>query len=349
MCSQPLLIFDLNGTRFGLDATQVRETVWLPELTPAEEAPPWVVGLFIMRGRVIPVADLHLRFARPAQRYSLSDQIVVLEVGRLPMGIVVNEVLKVTNLARDAIQRPPQFDATAQGVLHLVAGEARVGADLVTVLDVSRLTHLSENQVFDAAGGGPEFSEVAKVTETPRYFCPEATPEERAIFRARAMVLREAAIEDDTEPLGLAVVELGGEYFGVELAAVQEFCDIAQLSPIPCCPPHILGAMNLRGNLITLIDPRAALGLRSAAPGGKAVVARLGEQAVGIAVDEVHDVVYLRKGELLAPPASLRERYGTSITGTAQSGGRTMTVLHLSALLAREEWIVDENVSFREG
>ena len=107
--------------------------------------------------------------------------------------------------------------------------------------------------------------------------------------------------------------------------------------------------MNLRGDLLTLIDPRAALNLQPAARGGKAVVSRLGEQAVGIAVDEVHDVVYLRKGELQAPPLSLRERCGASITGTAPYGGRTMTVLHLSALLAQEEWIVDENVSFREG
>lgn len=349
MSSQPLLIFDLDGTRFGLDATRVRESVWLPELTQADEAPHWVIGLFILRGRVIPVADLHLRFSRQARRYSLSDQVIVLDVDHVPMGIIVNEVRKVINLPNDAIQPPPQFDAAAQGVHHLVVGEARVGDELVTILDVARLTHLPENQASSEAENEPDLRAGAEGTGAPRRFYPEATPEERAILRARAVKLREAALADDIDPLGLAVVELGGEYFGVELAAVQEFCAITQLSPIPCCPPHILGAMNLRGDLLTLIDPRAALNLRLAARGGKAVVARLGEQAVGIAVDEVHDVVYLRKGELQAPPSSLRERFGASITGTAPYGGRTMTVLHLSALLAREEWVVDENVSLREG
>lgn len=330
MDSRSLLIFDLDGERFGLDATRVRETVWLPELTPVEEAPPWVVGLFGLRGAVVPVADLHLRLGRPARRYRSSDQVVVLEADSLPMGLIVGEVLEVVELAADAIQPPPQFDGKAQGHAHLVTGEARVGDGLVTLLDVSRLIHL------------PDASAPADVAERPAQADP-ATPEERALFHARAMALMETAAGEEDSRLGLAVVELDGECFGVELAAVREFRDVGRLSPIPCCPPHILGAMSLRGDLVTLIDLRAALGLPAESKGGgKAVVARIGEQAVGLAVDEVHDVVYLRQAELQPPPPALRER--REITGTAPYAGRMMTVLDLPALLAREEWIVNEVV-----
>jgi purine-binding chemotaxis protein CheW len=332
---QSLLIFDLDGARFGLDAMRVRECVWLPELTPVEEAPPWIVGIFSLRGRIVPVADLHLRFGHPARRYIASDQVVVLEAGHLLMGLIVSEVRAVIELPCDAIQPPPQFDATPPGPAHLITGEARVGNDLVALLDISRLTHL------------PEELALTETTERPTpagHFCPEAKAEMRALFHDRAMALQEVTGEEEGTRMGLAVIELGGEYFGVELAAVQEFCDIAQLSPIPCCPPHILGAMSLRGDLLTLIDPRAALNLPPAARGGKAVVARLGEQAMGIAVDAVHDVVYLRGEELQAPPPALRERCGAEITGTAPYAGRMMIVLDLAALLAREEWIVNENV-----
>jgi len=333
MTTRPLLIFDHDGASFGVDATQVRESVWLPELTPVEEAPPWIVGLFNLRGQIIPVADLHLRFDHPARRYSTGDHVVVLETNRLPMGLIVSEVREVIDLPVDAIQSPPQFDAAAPNSTHLVAGEARVCDELVTLLDVSRLAHL------------PEGTELVEATERPalsNYFCPEATPAERALFHKRAMALRETAADEEGSRLGLAVVELGGEYFGVELSTVLEFCDIAELSPIPCCPPHILGAMSLRGELLTLIDPRSALNLPPAARGGKAVVALLGEQAVGIAVDQVHDVVYLRDEELQPAPAALREQCGVSIRGTAPYAGRTMIVLDLPALLAREEWIVNE-------
>ncbi len=341
MDSRPLLIFDLDGTRFALDATQVRESVWLPELTPVEEAPPWLVGIFSLRGRIVAVADLHLRFGHPARRYSPADQVVVLEADPLPMGLIVSEVIEVIDFPCTAIQAPPQFDAATQGPAHLVAGEARLGDCLVTLLDVSQLTQLPH---LPDLAESPAATEAVQQPTPSGHFCPDATPEERALFRARAMALRQAAVEEEGTHLGLAVVELDGECFGVQLDAVQEFCDIAQVSPIPCCPQHILGAMSLRGELLTLIDPRTALNLPPAGRGGKVVVARLGEQAVGIAVDAVHDVVYLKQEELQPPPAALSERCGAEITGTAAYAGRTMTVLDLPALLAREAWIVNENV-----
>ncbi|MDO8988963.1 MAG: chemotaxis protein CheW [Sideroxyarcus sp.] len=334
---QPLLIFDLDGARFGVDATRVQESFWLPELTPVEEAPLWVVGLFCLRGRMVPVADLHLRFGHPARRYTPDDQVVVLEADQLQLGLIVSEIREVIDLPGDAIQ-PPQFDAGISAPAHLVVGQARLDDGLVTLLDVDRLvhqTHLHEE---------PAFAEEEPQLVPTAHFCPEATPAERALFHTRALALREAAADEEGTRLGLAVVEICGEYFGVELADVLEFCNIAELSPIPCCPPHILGAMSLRGELLSVIDPRSALNLPLAAKGSKAVVALLGERAVGIAVDEVHDVVYLKQEELQAPPAALRELCGASITGTAPYADRMMTVLDLPALLAREEWIVNEAV-----
>lgn len=338
MDALPLLIFELDGARFGLDATRVRECIWLPELAPAEEASLWIVGLFSLRGRIVPVADLRLRFGHPARGYSPGDQVVVVESDGRPMGLIVSEVIEVIDLPGESIQPPPQFDAASPGFDHLVAGEARVGDGLVALLDVARLIHLTEWQVPAAAA--PQHDGPMPAGR----FCPQATTAERELFRARAMALCEATVEEDSSGLGLAVMQLGAEYFGVELASVQEFCEIAQLSPIPCCPPHILGAMNLRGNLLTLIDPRAALKLPPAPRGGKAVVARLGDQAVAIAVDAVHDVVYLRGEDLRAPPAMLRERCGAEVSGTAPYAGRIITVVDLPALLAREDWIVDQHV-----
>jgi purine-binding chemotaxis protein CheW len=333
MEARPWLIFDLDGVRFGLDATKVRESVWLPELTPVEEAPPWVVGLFNLRGQMVPVVDLHLRFGHPARLYSPSDQVVVLEGEHQATGLIVSEIREVIELSSKLIQPPPQFEVAVPGPAHLVAGEASVGDDLVTLLDLFQLTHLP-------AETPPE--EAAERSEPCPNFFPEATPEVRALFHQRAMTLRKAAVEEKGALLGLAVVELGGEFFGVELTAVQEFCDIVHLSPIPCCPPHILGAMDLRGDLLTLIDPRAALNLPPAASGGKAVIVRLGEQAAGIAVDAVHTVLYLRGEEVQPPPPALNDQGSAEITGTAPYGDKMMTVLDLQALLGRQEWIVNE-------
>jgi purine-binding chemotaxis protein CheW len=376
---RPLLIFDLDGARFGLDATLVRESVWLPELTPVEEAPPYIAGIFSLRGQIVPVSDLSLRFGHPARPYCISDQIVVLELDQLLIGLIVSEVREVIEVSLDAIKPPPKFDSEAHA--HLVEGEVRVGDDIVTLLDARQLVHqpsplpnppprfaqgrelqLLPPQAGEGRDGGvhPSSSLAGETPNIPppplagegwgggKHFCPQATPEERAIFHERAKSLMETAEEEAGARLPLAVIGLGGEYFGIELEAVQEFCDIVSPSPIPCCPPHILGAISLRGNLFTLLDLRAALNLPRAAQGGSKVVVahasvRLGK-AVGVAVDEVHDVVYLREEALQAAPQALRDQHGAEIKGAAPYGGKMMAVLDLPALLAREEWIVNESV-----
>lgn len=328
-----MLIFALDGALYGLDASLVRESVWLPELAPVEEAPPYIAGIFSLRGQIVPVTDLHLRLGHAARPYRLSDQVVVLEFDRMLMGLVVSEVREVIELPAEALRPPPRFDLDGRSHAHFVEGEARVNDAIVTLLAAGQLVRLPEEPPAPVAERGPASR-----------FCPEAGPEERAVFRERARALQEAAAGEDGARLGLAVVELAGEYFGIELEAVQEFCEIGRPSPIPCCPPHILGAMSLRGNLLTLLDLSAALNLpRSTQSGGKAVIVPLGEQAVGVAVEAVHDVVYLREEELQAPPA-LRGQRGAEIKGAAPYAGRMMAVLDLPALLAREEWIVDENV-----
>ena len=349
--ARTLLIFDLDDARFGVDATLVRESVWLPKLTPVEEAPPYIVGIFSLRGQIVPVTDLNLRFGHPARPYRLSDQIVILELDLCLMGLIVSEVCEVIELSAEAIQAPPIFVVDAPVDATLVEAQGRVGDDIVMLLDARQVTLLDARQLMHLP---QDLAQTETEQMSPVHnFCPQATPEQHAVFRARAKALMEAASEEEGARLSLAVVELGGEYFGIELVAVQEFCDIVRPCPIPCCPPHILGAISLRGNLITLLDLRAALNLpRAPQSSDKAVIVRastrlgtgLVEQSVGVAVDQVHDVIYLREKELQTLPAALREQLAAEVKGTAPYAGRTLTVLNLSALLAREEWIVNETV-----
>lgn len=349
--TRTLLIFDLDDARFGVDATLVRESVWLPKLTPVEEAPPYIVGVFSLRGQIVPVTDLNLRFGHPARPYRLSDQIVVLELDQCLMGLIVSEVREVIDLSAEAIHAPPKFVVDAPVDTPLVEAQVRVGDDIVMLLDARQVTLLDARQLMHLP---QELAETDTEQLSPaHHFCPQATPEQHSVFRARAKALMEVATDEEGVRLALAVVVLGGQYFGIELDAVQEFRDIVRPYPIPCCPPYILGAMSLRGNLFTLFDLRAALNLpRATQSSDKAVIVRasirlgtgLVEQAVGVAVDQVHDVIYLREEELQALPPALREQHAAEVKGTAPYAGRMITVLNLSALLAREEWIVNETV-----
>lgn len=342
MDTRCVLIFVLDGKRFGVDAAKVHETVWLPELTPIEEAPPWVSGIFSLRGEIVVVTDLRRRFGHPAGEYLLSDQVVVLKIAGLTLGLIVGEVLDVVDVPAANIQTPPEFETAKHGWAPLISGVACVGDELISLLELTKLaTHIE-----------PTTDDEEEHSARGSHFFPSAAPEMRARLRARAMALRQVGTEDRGAGLGLAIVVLAGEYFGIELAAVQAFCHVGPLTPIPCCPPHILGAMNLRGNLLTLIDPSSALNLRPTARRDKAVIARIaagsgtdsGEQLIAMAVEDVHDVIYLRSEQLQAPPAALREQCEAEIIATAPYAGKTVTIVDLPALLARQAWIVDETV-----
>lgn len=334
MSSHSLLIFDLDHSRYAIHTFAVRESVWLPELAVAEEAPPWIIGLFSLRNQIVPVADLQQRFGRPARRCLTSDQVIVLEIDSRILGLVVSEMICVTELDDGALQPSPLL-LTTGNESTLIAGEFRLDEDLVTLLDASLLVRNS--------GTAPP--PLAQPT-SDRYFCAGADMDEREIFHRRALALCAASATETGPRLGIAIVELGGEHFGIDLAAIREFCVIAQCTPIPCCPPHILGTISLRGDLLNVLDLRSALNLLPNGQVDKAMIASLAGHPVAIALDEVLDVAYLPQEDVRSPPPALRDRFGAEITGTTTLDGHTISILNLPALLARQEWVVDESIGY---
>ncbi len=319
--NRTILIFELDGTRFGIEARWMQESVWLPELSPIEEAPVWVAGVFSLRGQIIPVTDLGMRFGHPPRDFRTTDQVIVLQIEHSTLGLIANEVIDVLEIGEETIQPPPAF-LEPSGRQRILFGEIRYGREIVSLIDATAL--LKEP--------APPSPRVARA------------PHERGaqeIFRARAAALMESDATRSATHLPLAVVELEEECFGIDLATVEEFCEFSDPYPIPCCPPHILGAINLRGVLLTLIDPREALGLPPMSKkSGKAVVSG----GIAMAVDDVRDVLYLPSTELRPAPVALREQHGAWVKGSAAYGGAMMAVLDLPSLLKREEWLVNESI-----
>jgi purine-binding chemotaxis protein CheW len=179
--------------------------------------------------------------------------------------------------------------------------------------------------------------------QNPRF--DELTSEERKIFHDRAVNLMQSVVKED--PIWLmpvAVISLGKEFFGMGLELVSEFTDMRGYAPVPCCPQHIIGNMNLRGNILTLIDLRRMLNLPSGKlpETAKVVVAGMEDMLVGITVDDVLDVVYLKQSDISHVPSAIpamREEY---LRGNAPYAGRMMTLLNLARILTANELIVNQ-------
>jgi purine-binding chemotaxis protein CheW len=201
---------------------------------------------------------------------------------------------------------------------------------------------------------GSEALEDNTIPETARIIsnfydlcCPNATPKERVVFRQRADNLRQAITEEDSDVTGkipIAVVSLNGEYFGIDLDVVREFTNVRNLTPIPCCPNHIVGNMNLRGEIVTLVDIRNTLNLPIAPvkTGSKAVVIDVDEVVAGLPVEEVFDVMYLHPLEMTTVPIAANSGSDAYLRGTAPYAEKMLSVLDLPKILTKSGLAVDE-------
>ncbi|MEM8604119.1 MAG: chemotaxis protein CheW [Cyanobacteria bacterium P01_H01_bin.121] len=181
-------------------------------------------------------------------------------------------------------------------------------------------------------------------------YCPESTEVERQIFRHRAESLGQPLTVGELNPatasLSLAIVSLNDEYFGLDLTLVKEFIDVQALTPIPCCPSQILGNMNLRGEITTLVDIRQALGLTTDRPAlQKAMIVEAAEIVAGIAIDQVLDITYLPSEQIAPIPSTLPQGRTNFFKGTTRYGDQLLSILDLANILASPAIVVDEAVA----
>ncbi len=162
---------------------------------------------------------------------------------------------------------------------------------------------------------------------------------EKLSAERRADLLQLAAAARDqpaTESIGtsLLLFVLAGESYGFPLDRVREVVKLAPIAPVPFIPAHILGVINLRGEILPVLDPRRLLGLLPASPGPRGLIVVVkASTPVGFLADEVQDVVEVR-GSVDPPLATLPERQAAYLQGQIVHDGRLIGVLDVEALLA---------------
>ncbi len=147
------LTFQLANEEFGIRVLKVREIMGVQEITAVPQTPAHVKGVINLRGKVIPVIDLRLKFGLPAAEYTQRTCIIVTQVtgeqaSTIPMGIVVDGVSEVLNLAGQEIEDTPDFgeDICAEYLL----GMAKVKGKVKILLDIERILSAQDLQKLNA-------------------------------------------------------------------------------------------------------------------------------------------------------------------------------------------------------
>jgi purine-binding chemotaxis protein CheW len=169
-------------------------------------------------------------------------------------------------------------------------------------------------------------------------YCPAASDEVRAIFAKRAEDLRQSLETGKSKDLmPLTVIQLDNDPLGVDLGVIREFISLRQVTPIPDAPDYILGNFNLRGEIIPLMDISPLIGSQSAASARrpKAVLIETHGTVVGVAVDEVVDVIYVEQSAVYEPPMALSDQQPACLIGALDYGNDVVRLLDLSSILNR--------------
>ncbi|NLY57392.1 MAG: chemotaxis protein CheW [Gammaproteobacteria bacterium] len=133
---------------------------------------------------------------------------------------------------------------------------------------------------------------------------------------------------------------LDNETYGINVMQVQEVLRHTEIAPVPGAPEYVLGIINLRGNVVTVIDTRQRFGLASAevTEQTRIVIIEADRQVVGILVDSVAEVVYLRQSEIETAPHIGTDESAKFIQGVCNKNDELLILVDLEKMMTDDEW-----------
>jgi len=144
----------------------------------------------------------------------------------------------------------------------------------------------------------------------------------------------------DDEVLQWVTFRLEGELYGINVIQVQEVLRVTEIAPVPGAPDYVLGIINLRGNVVTVIDTRRRFMLseREIDDDTRIVIIEVMGQIVGLLVDGVAEVVYLRASEVESAPEVGNDESSKYIQGVVSRENGLLIMVDVNKLLSTNEW-----------
>jgi purine-binding chemotaxis protein CheW len=168
----------------------------------------------------------------------------------------------------------------------------------------------------------------------------------RAVLRSRAEALAQTEEEDalsQSEYVDVLQFQLATERYGFELPFVAEVYPAKKVTPIPCTPPFIAGVVNIRGQILTVLDTRLLLGLAITENiDTNLIILKSGDDRLAFLVDEIIGIQSLPLPDLKPPPHSMPPAQARLIRGLTTL---PLIVLDAQAILNDPDIVVDDEVA----
>lgn len=141
MADQKLLTFSLGSEGYGVSILKVKEIIGMMDITPVPKTPEFIKGIINLRGKIIPVMDLRLKFGMEEQDYDERTCIIIAEVTlhgtQKLIGVVVDMVSEVVTISDEQIEPPPEYGNNLEH--SAILGIGKIKDRVVIILDINEI------------------------------------------------------------------------------------------------------------------------------------------------------------------------------------------------------------------
>ncbi|MDF2523258.1 MAG: chemotaxis signal transduction protein [Clostridiales bacterium] len=138
------LTFTLGNESYGIEISYVTEIIGIQPVTEVPELPEYIRGIINLRGKIIPVMDVRIRFKKPFREYNDRTCVIVIDIKDVSIGLIVDSVSEVLSIPESEIVAPPDV---GKGGNKYIKGIGKVGSEVKLILDSDKL--LNEEEVED--------------------------------------------------------------------------------------------------------------------------------------------------------------------------------------------------------
>jgi purine-binding chemotaxis protein CheW len=308
-----LVTFEVAGQEFALPLESVREILPLPSsLTAVARAEAVVLGITSVRDTLMPVLSLRGLLGFGAATSAHREKVIVMKLGGEQIGLVADQARSIVSADPDLMDPIPPILAARTG------GESRIRSVYRGEAGRRLISILSPDQMFR--------EDVMQKLSQHRTDQTAITP----------------AADENREELIFLVFRLGDDEFGLPIDAVVEVAQVpAQITRVPKTPKFLEGVVNLRGEVLPVVDQRRRFDMPKLenAETRRLVVIKTERHRAGIIVDGVSDVLRTHRADVAAPPELTDEKTARLIQGVInlEKADRIVLLLDPTELLTRAE------------
>jgi purine-binding chemotaxis protein CheW len=307
---EQLVTFMVDKEEYAINIMQVKEIIRVIDIVKVPNSEDYIEGVVSIRNNLLPILNLRKYFGLEPAEVTDHTRILIVDMGEITCGIMVDKVSEVKRVQESVIQPPPSVFYSSEG--EQLKGVAKLdgGKRLILILEPTKLMSLEKLEKI-------------------------ANLEDNINIENNLKTIEKQLLDEEQ----LVTFKLGQEEYAIKINFVQEITRMTEITRIPRAPYFIDGIVNLRGNIIPALDLRKLfkIGEKETTDSTRIIIVDLNNKKTGIIVDEVSEVLRFEKNLIELPPDILKQSDSNEYiegVGKLESGKRMVLILKLDKVLS---------------